>query len=69
MRATYDKEDEIELRRKPYMVGKIEDRLQMDIKDISLEKQYNLIITRWGLGYMEQPDVIKFLKRARSKLL
>ena len=51
------------------MVGQIEDRLQQDLKDVSLDKPYDLIIARWGLGYLEEEDVVKFLKKARSKLL
>ena len=51
------------------MLGEIEDRLQTDIKDVSLEKQYALVLARWGLGYLDQQDAVTFLKKARSKLL
>ena len=69
MLATYEAEDDINSRRASYMVGVIEDRLQQNFKDVSLQKPYDLVIARWGLGYLDDREVVSFLRRCNGQLL
>lgn len=69
MLATYQTEQEINSQRDETQVAVIEDRLQQNLKDISFEKPYDLVIARWGLGYLSDEEVHEFLNKARTKLL
>ena len=57
MKGTYIKYEEIDKLRKHYMKGVIEDRFHCNLKHVSLEKPYDLVISRWCLGYLDDEDV------------
>ena len=69
MKATYAAYDEILKRKKHYMKGKIENRFSCDLKHVSLERPYDLVIARWCLGYLNNEEVVAFLTRCNKKLI
>ena len=69
MKGTYTKYEEINERRKHYMKGVIQDRFSCNLKHVSLEKPYDLVIARWCLGYLKDEDVGLFLTRCNQKLI
>lgn len=57
MKATYDRYDEINNTRKYYEKGIIKDRFNCDLKNVPLDKAYDLIIARWSLCYLDDEEV------------
>ena len=68
MYETFKQEAELSTK-KTYNSGKIEDRFQCSIQDVSLEKKYDLITGRWALCYLYDKILYSFLKRCIFKLI
>ena len=52
MRQTYIAEEDIDKKRKDYMVGKIAHRFEMNMLDVWSDTPYNLLIGRWAINYL-----------------
>ena len=55
MYQTYAKEKE--LKKKSDTIGKIGDRFQCSMTDLSLNKKYDFIYGHWSLGYLQEQDL------------
>ena len=52
-----------------HQVGKIGEMYpDMNMIDLPLDKEYNLIYANWGFGYVNKPDVLLLLAKARRSL-
>ena len=69
MIQTYLTEDRVNKNRRSHQKGRIESRYQCNLKDVPLEKKYDLVTGHWVFGYLTDEDLYSFLKRARTKLI
>jgi len=69
MQGTFTKSKAIDSVRKRYMKGVIGDRFLCNLKHVSLEKLYDLVIARWCLCYLEDEDLGPFLTRCNRELI
>ena len=69
MLQTYLTENEFNMNRRSYQKAKIDSRYQCNLKDVPLEKKYDLVTGHWVLGYLTDEDLFVFLQRLRTKLI
>ena len=69
MDGTYKTEEEIKENSRNYHHGRIGERFFKGLKDVPLDKMYDLVIGHYALGYLSDDDLYTFLKRLRIKLM
>ena len=68
MNGTYEAEEQIKENSRKLGQGKIGERFFTGLKDVPLDKPYDLVIGHYALGYLPEYDLYPFLKRLRQKL-